>query len=413
MKFNPSRQLARWNFRKANWEKFSSYIEHTIDFIPQKAEHLPRFINLTKKSAAKHISRGYRKSYLPGWSEVSEERYEKYKTPTQQNDKALLKSLDDSRRQRWIETVENLDMKHSSRKAWALLKRLEGNSKPKETDNKVSAQSIASVLLENSKGDVNKTHKRRVKKELYNFKRQASPLPSITLPFQAVEIVEAIKELKKGKAAGKDGIYPEFLHHLGPKAIVWVANVLFQIFCSGKPPKTWKESIVVAVLKPGKPADSPKSYRPISLLNVMSKLMDRVILKRISPIIEKAIPSYQAGFRRSRDCCEQVAALTSHIEKCFNERQKAGAAFIDLITAYDTVWKHGLLNKLAKIIPCKWTIKYIDDVSSNRRFHVIMGNQKSKPKTLNNGLPQGSVLAPVLFNVYISDLPETISRKFA
>jgi hypothetical protein len=74
---------------------------------------------------------------------------------------------------------------------------------------------------------------------------------------------------------------------------------------------------------------------------------------------------------------------------------------------------HVLLNKLTKIIPCKWTIKYTDDVLSNKRFHVIMGNQKSKPKTLNNGLAQGSVLVLVLFNVYISDLPETKSRKFA
>lgn len=88
--------------------------------------------------------------------------------------------------------------------------------------------------------------------------------------------------------------------------------------------------------------------------------MERSILKRIVPIIEKAIPSYQVGFRRSRDCCEQVAALTHHIEKYFNDLQKTGATFIELSSAYGTVWKHGLLNKLTKILPCKWTIKYIE-----------------------------------------------------
>lgn len=107
---------------------FSSYIEHSIDFLPLKSEHISCFINLIKKSAAKYLPRRYRKSYKPGWSVVSEERYEQYKkTPTQQNGRARLKSLDDSRWQRWIETVENLDMKHSNNKAWALLKQLEGN----------------------------------------------------------------------------------------------------------------------------------------------------------------------------------------------------------------------------------------------------------------------------------------------
>jgi len=87
---------------------------------------------------------------------------------------------------------------------------------------------------------VEKVHKRRVKNELYNFKRKASPLPSITPPFQASEIVESIKVIIKGKAAGKDFINPEFLYHLGPKAIVWVDDVLFEIFGEGKPPKLWK-----------------------------------------------------------------------------------------------------------------------------------------------------------------------------
>jgi hypothetical protein len=133
---------------------------------------------------------------------------------------------------------------------------------------------------------------------------------------------------KKGKTAGKDGIYTEFLHHLGSKTIIWVTDVLFQIFCSGKSPKLWKELVVVAILKSDKSTDSPKSYRPISLLSLILKLMERFILKRISPIIEKAIPSYQRGSKHSRDCCEQVAALTSHIEKCFNDCRKAGAAFL-------------------------------------------------------------------------------------
>jgi hypothetical protein len=78
----------------------------------------------------------------------------------------------------------------------------------------------------------------------------------------------------------------------------------------------------VAILKTEQSTDSPKSYRPISLLS-MSKLTEIVILKRISPIIEKAIPSYQAGFRHSRNFCEQFAALTSHKKNALMTARKS------------------------------------------------------------------------------------------
>jgi len=76
--------------------------------------------------------------------------------------------------------------------------------------------------------------------------------------------------------------------------------VYYDIFVSGKSPKEWKQADVIAILKPGKSEDNPKNYRPISLLSVMHKLMERIILKRIEPLIENVIPTFQAGFRPNR-----------------------------------------------------------------------------------------------------------------
>lgn len=138
---------------------------------------------------------------------------------------------------------------------------------------------------------------------------------------------------------------------------------LFQMFCSGKPSKLWKKISCSGDSQSRQTRWQPEKLSTYKYIFTKRNVKTNgFILKQISLNIEKTIPSYQVGFKRSRYCCEQVTALTSHIEKCFNDRQKAGATFIDLSTTCDTVWKHGLLNKLTKIIPCKWTIKYIDDV---------------------------------------------------
>lgn len=137
----------------------------------------------------------------------------------------------------------------------------------------------------------------------------------------------------------------------------------------------------------------------------MSKLIERIILKRIGPSVEKTIPLFQAGFRLHKSCSDQVLAITSYLEKGHNINTKTGAAFIDLSAAYDTVWKHGLLLKLARIIFCQFLLRYLGNSLSNRNFKVLLGDRVSKSRVLNNVLPQESVLAPTLFNIYTHDLP--------
>ena len=221
----------------------------------------------------------------------------------------------------------------------------------------------------------------------------------------------AIDTIKLGKAAGLDGLYPEFVKHLGKRARIWILKFLNQIFKVARLPPLMMKTIIIAILKPGKAADDPTKYRPIALLSIMYKLLERIIYNRIKEPIDDETPVEQAGFRENRSCVEQVLALTTHIEAGFENKLKTALALIDLSSAYDTIWRMGFMWKFYLVIRCKKLGHLVNAMLSNRIFRVFINNRSSRPRVLNNGVAQGSVCAPTYFNLYTSDVPPTKSRK--
>ena len=149
------------------------------------------------------------------------------------------------------------------------------------------------------------------------------------------------------------------------------------------------------------------------LCSVSFKILDRLIYAHVEPLIDPLLPKEQAGFRNGKSTVDQVVLLTQNIEDSFEAKKKAGAVFVDLTAAYDTVWHRGLTSKLLRLFSDKHMVRMIMELVQNRSFTLTTGDSKqSRLRRFKNGVPQGSVLALLLFNIYTYDLPSMIFRKF-
>ena len=221
------------------------------------------------------------------------------------------------------------------------------------------------------------------------------------------EMQDSISKLKP-TCPGSDLIHNNFLKKLPKQYLEYLLNIFNLSFSTGKILKSWKSSIVIPTVKPDKDIMLTDSYRPISLLPCIPKLLEKIINKRLNFHLESnfKLSSSQNGFRKRLSTIDQIAKLENCIRTTYIERKICLVIFIDLSKAYDTIWHAGLIYKLqqsglkGKIL--KWIYEYI----SNRTFNVFFEGEYSCEKDITSGVPQGSSLSPTLFNVMINDIPK-------
>lgn len=226
--------------------------------------------------------------------------------------------------------------------------------------------------------------------------------------FSKNEVSQAIKSLKLAKAPGYDLITPKILKELPREGIDCITFIFNACLTRNFVPPQWKVAQVTMIQKPGKPADQVTSYRPISLLPVLSKVLESLFIKRLMPIIEenKLIPNHQFGFRKNHGTIEQIHRLVETINSAFESKQYCTSAFLDISQAFDKVWHEGLLYKAKKLLPINFYL-FIKSYIQNRLFYVQEADEISKLKCIRAGVPQGSVMGPILYLLFTSDLPQS------
>ncbi|PNF35683.1 hypothetical protein B7P43_G17443 [Cryptotermes secundus] len=244
-------------------------------------------------------------------------------------------------------------------------------------------------------------HEQRVEARVQALLEAVDENPPLRI--RPCDVQKLIKSLKLKKACGIDGIPNECLRHLPRRPLVHLTHLFNHCFRLSHFPNTWKEAKIITLPKPGKDPKFPQNLRPISLLSTTGKLFEKAILKFLHKHIEERdlLNASQFGFRARHSTTLQCMRLADHVTLNFNNKMSTAAVFLDIEKAFDTTWHSGLLFKLSKLEFPNSLTKLIGSFLSKRKFRVSVEGEMSTPREMQAGVPQGSVLSPTLFNMYI------------
>lgn len=234
------------------------------------------------------------------------------------------------------------------------------------------------------------------------------PRYSLDVPRISTRNVEdALLTCKDKKAPGHDGISYQLIKLLPEDGINFITLLFNAIIINQAYPEAWKRAVVIPLSKPGKDPHDPNNYRPISLLPCLSKVFEKALLSHLNGI-ERAlgvIPNHQMGFRGKHSTNHQLVRTAETLITAWNSRQSAFMVTLDVEAAFDRVPHQRLLYKLHYFKFPPWFISLMSAYFSNRSFMVRVGHSISADHPVAAGTPQGSILSPFLFNIYIADMP--------
>ena len=231
--------------------------------------------------------------------------------------------------------------------------------------------------------------------------RQKSSRPEMAEVPSDEELLSAVGKMRNGKAGGESGILPEMIKAAccEEEFLRRLLELVKGVWECGCAPSAWRDSILVPIRKKGD-LSSCDNWRGISRLDVVGKVVARILQERLQKLAEDELPESQCGFQAGRSCADMIFTVRQLVEKSWEHKSKAFLTFIDLKKAYDSVPREALWLALGKLGVPGQMIQLIRSFHEDMRASVRVDGITLEEIRVQNGLRQGCCMAPVLFNLY-------------
>ena len=253
------------------------------------------------------------------------------------------------------------------------------------------------------------------------YTAESSPPPDISsissvtlddLDFTTQEVCNLLQNLKPDSSPGPDDIHPLVLRRLADLISTPVFEIFRRSLDEGRLPKNWKRAVIKPIYKGGSRTD-PANYRPICLTSVLCKTFERLVKTRLQHLMEGygLISPAQHGFRNRRSCVSNLLLAREIWTRSLDCCRHLDVVFVDFSKAFDKVPHQRLLRKLEAYGVHGRLLSWICDFLTDRQVQVQVNGSFSETILASSGVPQGSVLGPELFKIYVNDIPSTIHTE--
>ena len=434
----------RWKMKEADWEMFQEISENGMLSIKndQVVEDLCRIVSKTIIYAASEAipksKPGMRSKIAPWWTleckEAIKSRNRAFRilkkthnfpnlVEYKRSQSIVRRIVRKSKKEYWIKFCNSIGRSTPIERVWGMIRRMRGCGRSYGypvmqdgdsivTSSKRKAELIAKVLVKvHSSDNLSQVEKEgradtvaRYSNVLLDEGEGSSEEGGVLDKlFSVTELNNALRKLGKS-TPDRDSICSGMLENLGERGKEVLVKLFNKVWQEGIIPSCWKESVVIPIKKPGMDPTLPDSYRPIALTSQMGKVMERMVNDRLVYYFETKgmINVYQSGFRRGKSTMDPMVCLEHDIRKAQVAKETVLAVFFDIVKAYDTVWKQGLLIKLKQLGIRGRVYCWVKDFLSERKIAVRIHGALSTQYEVENGIPQGSIISPLLFSIAIN-----------